>query len=999
MDFDEELINEFVAESNEHLESIEDDFLALEKQGDSPDEELVGKIFRAIHSIKGAAGFLGLNRINELSHVMENLLDMIRNGEIHPNSEIVDALLSGVDLLKNMVGNIANSDTYETENVVRQISGFVASEVSPEVKKSVETQVGLQDEEGRNTGFEISRFNIDHLPDKNLYVLSYDLTRLNHSMGMTPVALVNELLSVGEIIDAHLETLAVDLSEAFEDQALAYKVLYATVMEKELLPEALSISEEEFIQVDKDAVAAGAQESAPEQAASDAPSEKKKPEPPSTSDPKQEKPEAQEKKKKQHKTSGTIRLNVEILDRLMNLASELVLVRNQQLASLEHYDQSTRNMVQRLDIVTGELQEAVMKTRLQEVGKVFSKLPRIVRDLSKKLSKTIQIKIKGGDVEVDKTILESLTDPFTHIIRNSCDHGIEPPEERKRKGKPPEGIIRVNAFHEGGQINILIEDDGKGLDAGVIKEKALARGMKTEHELETMNEKEIFALVAQPGFSTAETVSNVSGRGVGMDVVKKSVEKLGGSLEIRSAKDAGTTIQIKLPLTLAIIPCLIVSVDDTRYAIPQINLEELVTLYDYEIRDKIEIINEQEVYRLRNTILPMVHLSDVLQCSAPFTEQTRSEYSKKHQEELNGLEDLKGRSISFAVVKVGNHRFGLIVDQVLGTEEIVVKPMHQALKKLKIYSGATVLGDGKAALILDIDGIADHTNLIFGDQHVDDEDGAEIESVDDQQNVLIFKSGLDEQFGLFLPLIRRIEKFRINRIEKVGSQEYVSIDEVPTLVVRLDRLFSVSPVEESEEMFLLLPKHARKPFGILISSIVDISKAPRTIDTETFQEPGIMGSSIIDEHIVLFLDTYEILHKTDPNWSREQQDDRSIGAGKRVLIVEDTKFFKEMMRKYLEERSFEVVTAENGEAGLEKLRGERFDLIVSDINMPVMDGLAFAKNVRSLESFRTIPMLALTSLSEEKDQELCREAGFDEYELKLDKGELFRKIKTLLQHN
>jgi two-component system chemotaxis sensor kinase CheA len=389
---------------------------------------------------------------------------------------------------------------------------------------------------------------------------------------------------------------------------------------------------------------------------------------------------------------NTLRINVALLDRLMNLAGELVLVRNQAVRVADPADAQLRQVVQRLNAVTSGVQQAVMLTRMQPVSNLFGKFPRLVRDLAKQLGKQIELTTRGTEVELDKAILESLSDPLTHLIRNCCDHGIETPAERVAAGKPPQGHVLLHAHHEGGQIRIEVRDDGRGIDPDRVRRKALGQGLKTAAELAAMSTAELQALVLLPGFSTAEQVTEVSGRGVGMDVVKTNVEHVGGSLQIESSPGGGTSVHLRLPLTLAIIPCLIVTAGGQRYAIPQKDLEELVCL-EGDKAGKVETANDQEVYRLRNRLLPLVRLSELLARPRPFDAAARAEILHRPRP-ANAL-------VSFAVVKVGGERFGLVIDGFLNTEEIVVKPMHPVLKPLRIFSGATIMGDGRVALILD----------------------------------------------------------------------------------------------------------------------------------------------------------------------------------------------------------------------------------------------------------------------------------------------------------
>ena len=1005
MDFDNSLIEEFVAESNEHLQHIEDDLLNLEKTMDSPDPNLVDRIFRAIHSVKGAAGFLGFVKVNQLSHSMETLLSLVRGGEKVPGPEVVDVLLTGSDLLSGMVNNVHHSEETDIADILSQLS-IVIGEDAAEVQETGESR--KESSPGKIWKFNLDLNSLNELPpeQEHLYKLEYDLFDLQQNTGMSPMDLVRELKSTGTIADSILEHNVAGLSPEDLDAPVTLVLLYSSLLEPAIMAKASHLSEDRMSHMTREEAQAALKAS-----------EKK-----AGSAKKAEKASAMEKqakaadtpkpsKGKEEAKAGTIRIPVPLLDDLMTLAGELVLVRNQQLLATELTEPITRTMVQRLDVVTSELQESIMRTRMQPIGNVFNKMPRIVRDLSNKLGKQIQIEIAGSEVELDKTILELLADPLTHLTRNCCDHGIETPEVRTAAGKPATGHVSLSAFHEGGQINIVLSDDGRGIDVNAVRNKALEKGVKTETELEQMTDKDVMNLIMMAGFSTAKQVSDVSGRGVGMDVVKTSLEKIGGTIELDSKQGNGTDIHLRLPLTLAIIPCLIVKVGGNKFAVPQFNLEELVCLYDDDVHRRIESVGNQEVCRLRDTLLPMVRLNETLARPEPFTEETRAEIVEKYrsiqEERLAKLVPMRKenksanipQSLNFAVVRVGMNRFCLIVDEVIGTEEIVVKPMHPAVKKLSIYSGSTIMGDGRVALILDIEGVAKHAGISLDTKA---EEGADIHGPTtdhETQTVLLFTSGEKERFAVALPLIRRIERITLDKIEKVGQREFVTVDGVSTLVLRLDQALNVSPCVEREEMFLLLPKYINRPFGILMSRLIDIDQASVSLNTESYMEDGILGTDIIREHMTLFVDIYRLIELAEPDWFDDRKKNNPTHAkGKKVLVVEDGAFFRQLVKNYLESEGFEVTTADNGASGLESLEHGQFDLIVSDLEMPIMNGFEFMKKVRSDSRFSDMPTIALTSLSEDKDRDRAMECGFDIYAIKIDREKLLTTVSGILKN-
>ena len=575
-------------------------------------------------------------------------------------------------------------------------------------------------------------------------------------------------------------------------------------------------------------------------------------------------------------SSNTIRIQVGILDKLMRLAGEFVLVRNRQLLSVDQNDMVSRSTSQRLDIVTTELQETVMKTRVQTIGTLFEKFPRIVREVSKRLNRKIVININGGDVEVDMSILDSLADPLTNLILYCCDMGIESTDERILSGKAEKGTIAIKAFQESDQIIIEIMDDGMGLSSEMIKRKVLEAGYKTESELARMTELDIFSLATLPGVSQAKTISTMVGRNVGLDVIKADIESLGGSVEINSVNGKRTVFHLQLPITLVIIPCLIVKAGEYRYAIPQNNIEEIVCLYDVDILTKIEYAGDNEIYRLRNKLLYMTRLSEILKRPDKLNNAIRSEIVEHHRHKqiqefkkyISNQEKWKeeqfNKTMNFAVLKCRSGCFGLIIDSVIGAEEIVVNPMHMLVKNIGIYSGSTVMGDGKVALILNVDGIARHAHIVSvinKNHNISKHD--EKQTTTNLQTVLLFKYGKNELFAIPLPLIKRIEKISISNIQKIGNKEHIIIDNVSIRVLRLDNLLPVSKCEENNEMFLLLPKNVSRPVGILISKIVDIYEVSEKLNVKSYMVDGLMGTSIIDNNMALFIDILRIVEMSE----------------------------------------------------------------------------------------------------------------------------------------
>jgi two-component system chemotaxis sensor kinase CheA len=672
----------------------------------------------------------------------------------------------------------------------------------------------------------------------------------------------------------------------------------------------------------------------------------------------------------------TIRVSVEVLEDLMTLVSELVLARNQllQLARTQANSPFTVPL-QRLSHITTDLQEGVMKTRMQPIGNAWNKLPRLVRDLARETGKKIELSMHGAETELDRQVLEFIKDPLTHMVRNSADHGLETTAERRAAGKPETGRISLNAFHEGGHIIIEIADDGRGLNTKRIAEKAIAQGLATEAELAQMSETAIHQFIFRAGFSTAAQVTAVSGRGVGMDVVKTNIEKIGGTIELRSREGRGTTVTIKIPLTLAIVSALIVECARERFAIPQISVVELVRTGGGS-ETAIERINRTPVLRLRDRLLPLVRLSSLLA--------------------LDEGEPQEGAESFIVVAKVGTENFGLIVDRVFDTEEIVVKPVAPILRDITLFSGNTILGDGSVIMILDPNGIArtvgigaasgtDRTGIVEAAR-------AEAGSSGARTSLLLFRAGGVEPKAVPLGLVARLEEIAAERIERAGARAMVQyrgqlMPLVPMGVDLEDASVARRPV--------LVFSDGGRSMGLVVDEILDVVEDVVNIQLGSAR-PGILGSAVIAERATEIIDTGHWLALASDDWFETR---RRAAAGVRphLLVIDDSAFFRHMLVPVLTAAGYEVTAAETADAAL-KLReqGRRFDAIVSDIEMPGMDGFAFARAVREDPRWAALPLVALTSRVADADIVRGREAGFTDYVAKFDREALLAGIAQVL---
>jgi len=557
---------------------------------------------------------------------------------------------------------------------------------------------------------------------------------------------------------------------------------------------------------------------------------------------------------------SAIRVDVSQLDKLMNLVGELVLARNQIVQyTAQTLEPTLLNAAQRLNIITTELQESVMKTRMQPIGNVWAKIPRIVRDLAQELGKKVKLVMEGNETELDRTIIEAIKDPLTHIVRNSVDHGIEAPAVRQAAGKPDEGMLILRAFHEGGQVNIEIMDDGRGIDVAKVKEKAVQRGLVTADQASRMSNHEAFALIFLPGFSTADEVTNVSGRGVGMDVVKTNIEKIGGSVDVLSDAGQGTTLKIRIPLTLAIIPALVVTSGCERFAIPQVSLLELVRLEGEQARKGIEMLYGAPIYRLRGHLLPLAYLNKELKLEPRGAESS-----------ADGQEDT---IVNIVVLHADGRQFGLVVDEINDTEEIVVKPLGKQLKGLTCFAGATIMGDGKVALILDVLGLAQRANVVaeVHDRTLVDKNKTS-DAADERQTLLLFNAGQDARLAIPLSMVARLEEFSRSQVEHSGQQDVVQYrGQILPLIDLAKYLPSAGEAPMvSDPMQVVVYSEQGRSIGLVVGRINDIVQQSLTVKRHASRD-GILGSAVIQDKVTGLLDVAGIIRVADPSFYTSTQ--------------------------------------------------------------------------------------------------------------------------------
>ncbi|WP_417494368.1 chemotaxis protein CheW [Maricaulis sp.] len=890
----DDLISEFLTETGESLDVIDAELVRFENNPE--DRAILDNIFRLLHTVKGTCGFLGLPRLEAVAHAGETLLGKFRDGDLAVTPPMVTLVLQSIDQIKVILSSIeetGNEPAGEDLELIGRLEDAAMGRVVEPDAPAETVPEGWDADLGRE-------------------------------------------LRPGEVSLADLEAAfrdtvsEVELPEAEADAGETPEVAHIGVgdfdpeLGRELRPGEVSVAELEaaFNAAEPEAdvaPAAPAADMSPVEALQSAVAELK------GSD--------------DHPAGGdgaprmqqTVRVGVDVLDALMTTVSELVLTRNQLMQTVRGLeDEDLKVPLQRLSAVTGELQDGVMKTRMQPIGDAWRKLPRIIRDVSTDLGKKIELVMDGSDTELDRQVLELIKDPLTHMVRNSADHGLEMPADRIKAGKSEKGTITLKAFHEGGHIIISIADDGMGLNTARIGEKALEKGLTTHEELAAMTEQQIHRFIFAPGFSTAAKVTNLSGRGVGMDVVRNNIEQIGGVVDVTSTAGKGSHFKIKIPLTLAIVSALIVGSHDQRFAIPQLAVRELVRV-GAGSEHAIESLSGARVMRLRDRLMPLVDLQEVLGVS----------------EAGAGARDDTGFVV---VLDAGGRNVGLIVDNVLDTEEIVVKPLSDALRGVGAYSGATILGDGTVIMILDPNGLAGEIVSSMEDEVRFDSAATAASEMQNTQRLLLVRAGGSEAKAVPLALVTRLEEFQTDAIETTNGRLVVQYRGRLMPIVPLGGEIGTSGTQRQP---VLVFSEGHGAIGLAVDQIVDVVEERVDLQMRS-DKPGIIGSAIIKGKATDVVDIAWHLEQAQAGNIQR----RATKRRRRVLLVDADAFARRMIAPLLAAAGYDV-TPTGGMHEVQAIAeaGEQFDALVGDP--------AALEKIRAQGLWASLPALAVTDWPED----------------------------------
>ena len=844
----DELTREFLIESHEAVDALDNDLLVLDEA--PADKPTIDSVFRSLHTIKGVASCLGFETTESVTHAAETLLMLVRDGERTLSTEGLAALFETIDALRVALEAIeaTNSDaSVEVGALVGRLEALAASDEgdtsaeSPAPAAQPSTPEAAPAAEPETEAEAAAPAAASEPPP---------VTTSSTSPSAKPIGRQDNGLELFEPLSAANmdDDLDVDAPAAAEPRMRTTQVV--PVSSQELAAdrrESMTGPNRAAVAPDASPSTSAAPPAQPEAAAATPPA-------PTSAPAKHTAPASATSVAKVG--DSTIRVPVDLLEAIMNQVGELVLCRNEIVQTTCGADRDFVAAAQRLNLITAELQESVMKTRMQPIGAVWNKLPRAVRDIALACGKSVRVVMEGAETELDKTLIEAIKDPLTHLVRNAVDHGIESPGERAMRGKPEEGTLRLRAFQEDGQVAIAISDDGKGIDPERVRRKAIQSGVISAEEASALTREQTLQLIFHPGLSTAEEVTHVSGRGVGMDVVRTNIEDINGTIDIQSEAGEGTTVLLRIPLTLAIIPGLIVTCDDNRYVIPQNGLLELVRLEGQRDSEVLEFVHDVPVYRLRGKLLPLIFLAESLGL------RSYDRASLEAQQVLN-----------ICVVQAKGRQYGLVVDDVIDTQEIVVKPIAKMLKATRAYAGATILGDGCVSLILDVVGVAEAARLMETDLESESGSLDKVAQSDEQDWLLVVTTAAHARLAIPLSRVARLEEFSVEDVEWTGDSAVTQYRGSILRLLDVATLLSgsrVAPpllarVEGGAPIHAVVVVHGDKTIGVVVEDILDIVQQSATLERAGARE-GVQGTMILQELVTELLDVDALLRRHEPTF-------------------------------------------------------------------------------------------------------------------------------------
>jgi len=862
-------IDDFDAEAKEHIEKIEKAFLDTATLAEN--QELINGVFRAAHSLKGTAGFFAFEKIVTVSHELESVFSKIKDGKLTLNDEITDIVLQSVDCLKDLTDHLNADDMIDIKHIVETLKSYSNIKESNDAPAEIDIPFNYNRPDTKKILQNASRHG------HKIYYVSIGFNRSLGKYYKNPKGMIDSILSIGTIVevivnnDSHQIIRHTDTSVLKEEiinalskyDTTTLELLVTSILEFDLFSIAINVdkryiqllsrkkdfhetTDEHHIPTQKPEPVAASHQAF---ALKDLQQKSADPSPVTTNSvvPKTEAENEQTNQQASSRKSNiSIRLDISSINGLMDLANEMILARNRLLSTVSGYEKSITGLkpvLYDLNRLSSEIQEKVMLTRMQPISMIFDKFPRIIRDIGKAVNKDIEVEIFGSDITLDKYLLDSLIDPITQIVKNSADHGVELAERRAAIGKPKKGKITLTAYMLDGSANIEIKDDGAGIDLEALKRKSIERGIVTQEALATMAERDILALMFEPGISTARAVTNLSGRGFGMNIVKTNIEKLGGSVEIVSVLDKGTTMRLKMPLTLSVIRTLIVKINSIQYAVPELNVERIVRVWRATPSRRIERLNNSLVLILNGRIIPIVTM-DELDAKAKGLQPPSIEALLE--------KILRSTVTKCLVLKTDDKSFALLIDEAIETVQTLVKPLPMYLKSSICYSSVTVLGNGDAITILDAEGIIRSMGIEATIQKTADD---EIENKkEDEKQIIIFKCSGTEYFALEINKISRIEVVNSADIQEIGKDEFINIAGETVRIVRPE---NYAPVKKhrytTEKLYVLTLKKTVSPIGFLASKVLDKVSGDFEFDDKHLYSDFIFGTGRFNEKVLIFL--------------------------------------------------------------------------------------------------------------------------------------------------